>query len=163
MRKRKWSDSDLKKAVSTSQSIRSVIVALGLVPAGGNYVQTRVRIKALKISTEHFTGKGWKRGNHSPTVPALPLSKILVKNSSYQSHKLKNRLFKEKLKSRKCELCGWAQRSPDGRVPLELDHKNGDRTDNRMSNLRVLCPNCHSLQPTHRGRNKGRKAQARVA
>ncbi|MDE1988391.1 MAG: HNH endonuclease, partial [Patescibacteria group bacterium] len=38
-------------------------------------------------------------------------------------------------------------------LPLELDHINGDRHDNRLENLRILCPNCHSLKPTHRGRN----------
>ena len=45
------------------------------------------------------------------------------------------------------------KKSIDGRIPLELDHINGDRHDNRIKNLRILCPNCHSLQPTHRGRN----------
>ncbi|MGB4076287.1 MAG: HNH endonuclease [Minisyncoccia bacterium] len=39
-------------------------------------------------------------------------------------------------------------------MPVELDHVNGDRHDNRIENLRILCPNCHSLKPTHRGRNK---------
>ncbi|MEX2398487.1 MAG: HNH endonuclease [Candidatus Saccharimonadales bacterium] len=57
------------------------------------------------------------------------------------------------MKLPKCELCGWDKRSIDGRTPVELDHINGDRYDNRLENLRVLCPNCHSLQPTHRGRN----------
>jgi 5-methylcytosine-specific restriction endonuclease McrA len=41
-----------------------------------------------------------------------------------------------------------------GRITVELDHINGDHYDNRIENLRILCPNCHSLQPTHRGRNK---------
>lgn len=51
------------------------------------------------------------------------------------------------------ERCGWAERAEDGRIPVELDHKNGDRFDNRFENLQILCPNCHSLQPTHRGKN----------
>jgi 5-methylcytosine-specific restriction endonuclease McrA len=89
-----------------------------------------------------------------PFVPKIPLKRILVKKSSYQSYKLKNCLFREGLKQRKCEICGWAKKSPDGRKPLELDHINGDSQDNRLENLRILCPNCHSLQPTHRGRNR---------
>lgn len=60
------------------------------------------------------------------------------------------------LKPACCEECGWAKISNDGRLPLELDRINGDRNDNRIENLRILCPNCHSLQPTHRGRNKKR-------
>jgi hypothetical protein len=62
--------------------------------------------------------------------------------------------FKEGIKKEECEMCGWAKSSLDGRIPLELDHINGDHHDNRLINLRILCPNCHSLQPTHRGKNK---------
>lgn len=75
-------------------------------------------------------------------------------DSDYQSFKLKSRLFSEKLKIPCCEECGWAKKSEDGRIPLELDHINGNRRDNRLENLRILCPNCHSLKPTHRGLNK---------
>src|SRR5258708_23616780 len=86
--------------------------------------------------------------------PLIPLENILVKGSLYQSFKLKNRLFKQGLKTEKCEECGWAKLAADGRLPLELDHINGDRHDNRLENLRVLCPNCHSLKTTHTGRNR---------
>ena len=68
--------------------------------------------------------------------------------------RVKKASFLHGLKKPECELCGWAQKSIDGRIPIELDHINGDHSDNRLENLRILCPNCHSLQPTHRGRNK---------
>ena len=88
--------------------------------------------------------------------PLLSLDEILVKNSTYQSYKLKKRLFKEGLRPKYCEECKWAKITKDGYLPLELDHINGDRHDNRLKNLRILCPNCHSLKPTQRGRNIGK-------
>lgn len=154
MSRRSWTDSQLINAVKSSYTLRRVIYMLGLVPAGGNYVQVKSRINTLKIDISHFTGSRWNKGMKMPFKPFYSLSEILIINSEYQSFKLKKRLFREKLKEQNCEECGWAKRSIDGRVPLELDHINGDRKDNRLENLRILCPNCHSLKPTHRGRNK---------
>lgn len=104
-----------------------------------------------------MTGRGWNRGLLFIPKPAVPLKEILRRGSEYQSYKLKKRLFASKIKLPRCELCGWARKSLDGRIPLELDHINGDRKDNRLVNLRILCPNCHSLQPTHRGLNQKRR------
>lgn len=159
-RQRTWTDDQLIEAVKTSYSRRAVLVVLGLVPAGGNYDQIRRRIDALGLDTSHFLGMGWNKGGVGTRKPR-PLEELLVKGSDVQSYKLKKRLFISKLKKPVCELCGWAKTSVDGRIPLELDHINGDRFDNRINNLRILCPNCHSLQPTHRGRNK-KISRARV-
>jgi hypothetical protein len=154
-RVRSWSDNQLIEAVKIARSYRKVIYALGLVPAGGNYSQVQTRIKELKIDVTHFTGKGWNEGwQFDPRTPQRKLEEILVTDSIYQSYKLKQRLFTAGIKEPKCELCGWAEVSVDGRIPVELDHINGKHSDNRIENLRVLCPNCHSLQPTHRGKNK---------
>jgi hypothetical protein len=157
MRNRKWTDEMLSQAVANSTSIRQVIERLGLIPAGGNYVQISRYIKEKNLDTEHFLGRGWNKGGRFIGVPAKPLKELLVKGSLVQSFKLKKRLFSEGLKEIECEECGWKKVSPDGRIPLELDHINGDRWDNRIANLRVLCPNCHSLKPTHRGKNKKRR------
>ncbi|HRY62876.1 MAG TPA: HNH endonuclease signature motif containing protein [Candidatus Paceibacterota bacterium] len=155
-RKRKWSLGQLSDAVKNSKSIRQVIDKLGLVPAGGNYEQLKKYIKQEGLNTGHFTGKVWNKGLRGIGKPRVPLFKILTKDSPFQSFKLKKRLFAEGIKSRNCELCGWAKTAMDGRLPLELDHINGNKFDNRIENLRILCPNCHSLQPTHRGRNQKR-------
>lgn len=154
MRICKWSDKQLVEAVKKSKSIRQVIFSLGLVPAGGNYVQIQNRIYKLKLDTKHFLGKGWSKGMPFPRKTPVALDTILKKDSGYQSFKLKKRLFTAGIKGKKCEECGWKKMSEDGRIPLELDHVNGDRNDNRLENLRILCPNCHSLKSTHRGRNK---------
>lgn len=136
------------------KSYRAVIKALGLIPAGGNYAQVQARVVELGISTTHFTGSGWNKGIAYHTKSRPTIDELLIDGSTVQSYKLKKRLYEEGLKEQKCEICGWAEISTDGRIPLELDHINGQHSDNRLENLRVLCPNCHSLQPTHRGKNK---------
>jgi hypothetical protein len=156
-RSRKWTDDELIKAIKTSRSIRQVLQKIGLVEAGGNYTQVKYRIKDLSIDTSHFLGMGWNRGLLFRPNPAEPLDKLLVNGSRVQSYKLKQRLFIQNIKKSQCDLCGWSKKSLDGRIPVELDHINGDRNDNRLENLRILCPNCHSLQSTHRGKNKKKR------
>lgn len=154
MHTRRWSDNDLRLAVKSSFSIRQVLKKLNLVPAGGNYIHVQRLIREQNISTAHLKGKGWSKGINITTRKSVPLKEILVENSYYNSHRLKKRLFKAEILKEKCALCGWNRKALDGRIPLELDHINGDHTDQRLINLRVLCPNCHSLQLTHRGLNK---------
>ena len=154
-----WTDEQLRTAVTAHFTIAQVIRALGLVPAGGDYDQVQRRIGELGIDTTHFKGRGWNRGLNVSPQP-IPLSNILVAGRWTASHHLKLRLFREGLKKPACELCGWCERAPDGRIPVELDHINGDKNDNRLENLRILCPNCHSLQPTHRGLNQQRRNKA---
>lgn len=154
MRRRSWTVNQLKKAVKESFSYRQVLAKLGLREAGGNYEQVKKYIKENVLDTKHFKGRGWNAGMRGIGKPRVSLENILINGSFFQSFKLKKRLFTAGLKPEHCEHCGWAKRTPDGYLPLELDHINGDRHDNRLENLRVLCPNCHSLTSTHRGRRR---------
>lgn len=81
------------------------------------------------------------------------INKHLINGSLVQSFKLKKYLLRAKLKEYKCESCfntEWLNKP----IPLELDHINGQPHDNRLENLQLLCPNCHSLTPTFRAKNK---------
>ena len=149
---RSWSKDDLAAAIQKSFSLAQTIKSLGLYPGGSNYVQIHKYIKESGLSTKHFKGQGWNRGLKGIGKPRFSLREILVENRYFQSYKLKQRLINAKLKPAHCEQCGWAQKTTDGFLPLELDHINGNHYDNRIENLRVLCPNCHSLTPHHRGR-----------
>ncbi|MCR4322877.1 MAG: HNH endonuclease [Candidatus Azambacteria bacterium] len=158
MKKRSWTVEQLKNAARTSFSLRQLLKQLGLRAAGGNYTQIKKYIKEYQVNIKHFKGRGWNAGMRGIGKPRIPLEEILVKNSLFQSFKLKKRLFAAGLKQRQCEQCGWAKQTNNGYLPLELDHINGNHYDNRLKNLRVLCPNCHSLTENHRGR-KNKKAR----
>ncbi len=157
MKRKSWSQYDLVIAAQNSSSIRQVLKKLNLIEAGGNYAQIKKYLALYKVDTSHFKGKLWSKGSKLPFKPRIELEDILIQDSNFQSYKLKARLFRDGLKSAHCEMCGWSEESADGRIPLELDHINGIHNDNRLENLRILCPNCHSLQSTHRGSNRKTK------
>ncbi|HEY5927420.1 MAG TPA: HNH endonuclease, partial [Kofleriaceae bacterium] len=137
-KRRRWTDEQLRDAVRDSLSLAQTLRRLGLIAAGGNYDQVQRRITELGIDTSHLRGRGWNVGLKYDPRAIAPLSEVLVAGRWTSSHHLKVRLFREGLKEPSCELCGWAGRSADGRIPLELDHVNGDRNDNRLENLRIL-------------------------
>lgn len=63
----------------------------------------------------------------------------------------------------KCEICGWNQKNQySNKIPLETDHIDGNHKNNKLENLRVLCPNCHSLTPTYKNSNKGHGRKNRI-
>jgi len=151
---RTYTDEQFIEAVRTSTSIRQVLSKLNLKEAGGNYKVSQKRIKTLNLDDSHFTGQGHLKGKtHNWNKKSLETLLVDDREYTYPSHKLKQRLIIEGLKQHKCECCGiteWMGQL----TPIELDHINGIHTDNRLENLRLLCPNCHAQTETYRGKNK---------
>lgn len=144
---------NLKEIVERSYSLAQVLKELGLKPIGGNYRILKRRLKEQDISTVHFTGMGHNKGK-TWSRPKIPTSEIIKEGSNFQTFKLKNRLLKEGLIENKCVDCGITDAYNGKPLSLHLDHINGDNTDNRLENLRMLCPNCHSQTDTYAGKNK---------
>ncbi len=153
MKLRKYTEPQLRKAIECSSSLRQVLIYLKVSPYGGNYDVLKKAIKYFQLDTSHFTGQAWNKGKK--LAPKQPIERYLDNVIPIQSFKLKKRLLREGILKHKCSNCDntiWL----DQPIPLELDHKNGDNKDNRLSNLRLLCPNCHTLTPTYRGKNRSK-------
>ena len=95
------------------------------------------------------SGKGIKK----PIPPKVDLGEILEgKHPHFQTYKLKNRLLKESIIENKCSICGIDEWNGK-KINMELDHIDGNRTNHLLTNLRMLCPNCHSQTETYRAKN----------
>jgi 5-methylcytosine-specific restriction endonuclease McrA len=152
----KYTKENLETVVSECSSIRQVLNKLGLKEAGGNYQNIKTRLKLFEIDISHFHGQVWNKGKKWSKTKDL--SSKLVEHSTYSSglpissYVLKNQLLKLNYKEYRCEECGgtnWL----DKPIPLELHHINGNRFDNRIENLKLLCPNCHTFTENYRSKN----------
>lgn len=144
---------NLSAAVAKSISWAETARNLNLKAAGGNYRQMQKYCKYFGIDTSHFLGQSHLKGKKFPNAPVkFKTEELLVSNSMQGTKGLKTRIRKENLLSWKCAVCNinsWEGKE----LSLQLDHINGINDDNRLENLRFLCPNCHSQTDTYCGRN----------
>lgn len=143
---RKWTDEDVTKAVKESSTKAEAIRRIGLKSTNsGNYQTLDKYIKKLNLDTSHFEQE--RLG--FTYIREYKLEEILIDGSPYDNTtNLKKKIIKAGLITEKCFICGiteWTGR----KLSLHLDHINGKRSDNRIDNLRLLCPNCHSLTETY--------------
>ena len=153
--KHKFTKEDYEQAVKVSLSYAGVCRYLGISPRGGNYATIKNKLKEYNIDISHFTGKGWNVGMVFKPMKQFKLEDVLQKDFPYNTQRLKNRLIESGIKEHKCEKCQRTEWNGDP-IPLELHHINGDRTDNRLENLQILCPNCHAQTDHYRGKNMAR-------
>lgn len=156
----------LKRLVAESRSLAAVLTQLSLATEGRAHHELKRRLAELDIDTSHFTGQAWSRGYTSETHPSLRESGkkrgyaddvVFVENSTpINGPNLVKRLVARGVHYA-CAICGlseWCDRP----LVLHIDHIHGINNDNRVENLRLLCPNCHSQTATYC--NKAREEAA---
>lgn len=149
----RYSESEAREAIAASGNWSEALRRLGLRAAGGNHRVLRLWAERWRIPTDHFR-RSARRGGRDP----LPLEEVLVTGSRYDRGSLNKRLYAAGLKERTCELCGQGEEWHGRPMSLILDHVNGIHDDNRLANLRIVCPNCAATLPTHCARNVRRPA-----
>jgi len=147
----KFTNNEIIEVLNNSKSFREALIKFGYSSNGsGGYVSAkRIIIKRnIKIPNYNYYGDG-------KSNPKYELEQILIKNSPYSSRtRLKKRLINEGLLEYKCTKCGNIGQWNGELLSLQLEHKNGINNDNRLENLELLCPNCHSQSKTYSGKNR---------
>jgi len=149
------SSDQLKKVVVSSDTLANIIRSLNLVVTGSAYKMLKKRLAEEGIDYSHIKlGLNTNRGRRLTRNCKYSLDDILIEHCIYSRSSLKRRLIKEGLLKNQCSLCGQAPQWNGKLLIMILDHINGINDDNRLFNLRLLCPNCNSQTNTFSGRNK---------
>ena len=150
----KLTDKEFSDLVKSSLNISEVLFKLGYTTVGNSwgYSQVKQRMQDLNLSGKDFRGKSAIAD--CSKKKEIDASKLLCENSKHARNILRSYILRNKLLPYTCAICGiteWQGKT----LSLELDHINGVNNDNRIENLRFLCPNCHSLTNTYKAANKG--------
>lgn len=141
-----------KEIVKESHSINECLRKLGLSVAGGNAGTYKRYIKEMNIDCSHFSGRAWNKDLKGKTF----LEKLTTDSHCSTGH-IKKKLIQFNMLKSNCYICGLKDTWNEKPIVLHLDHINGEHTDNRLENLRLLCPNCHSQTDTYCSKNKTKK------
>lgn len=136
------SDTDFIQAIQHSDSWRELAKALDKSISGASVKLLQKRAADLNVDTSHFLSRK-KGGGRKHTT-----EKLLTVDSNASSSALKNRLLAEGFLENVCSECGQLPEWNNKPLVLQLDHINGQSSDNRIENLRILCPHCHTQTET---------------
>jgi hypothetical protein len=149
------SEEKFKKIVLESSTYREMLKKLNLgYLSGENYKTLQSRISKEKIDTSFLKSRRTEIIRKNLKSKRTPLKNILVENSNFCRQTLKKRLFEEGILEEKCSECGISKEWNGKPLVLQLEHKNGVNNDNRLENLCILCPNCHTQTKTFAGRKR---------
>ncbi|MBZ4018231.1 HNH endonuclease signature motif containing protein [Streptomyces purpurogeneiscleroticus] len=152
----RWTKETLEPAVTASTSMYEVLRHLDLDPVGGHHTHISRRIRALGIDTSHFVEKADSDGD---ARRRRPRSELLRRQDPADARRIPAKRLRRALLVRgtaeRCALCDIGSTWRGRPLPLEVDHIDGNWRNNRLENLRLLCPNCHSTTDSYRGRNQG--------
>lgn len=140
-----FSDIEFEEVVKKSLSLADVARKLGYqTKSGATWETIKARIAALYISTTHFTSqKGQERNNEN----------VFIENSTADQKTLRKYFVNGGFKKYECSICGQLPMWNGMELTLILDHINGNNHDNRLDNLRWVCPNCNQQLDTTGSRN----------
>jgi hypothetical protein len=149
----KYTKELLEPIVKESNSLTEVLKKLNLREAGGNFKTIKKYIELYNIDYDHILNK------KHPKIykEKQPIELFLTENSKLNRGSLKKRLYDEGYKTRICEICGLGEIWQNKKMTLILDHINGVYNDNRLCNLRIVCPNCNATLDTHCGKNTSKR------
>ena len=153
---RKYTKEMLEEAVEHSMSVMGVLRYLGLNQAGGTHAHISRMIKKFGIDTAHFVR--YQNGAHQLRhTPEQILVRIPRGANRTKPHLLRRALV-EIGRPYRCALCDNDGTWRDAPLRLDIDHIDGDFHNNVASNLRYLCPNCHSQTENFAGRSRNKYA-----
>jgi len=148
----RYSEAEARRAIAESISCSEALRRLGMCASGGSHRILKKYAQLWGISTKHWDPYAAVRGQGPRR--RRPIDEILVEHSPFARHHLKERVYAEGLKQPICELCGQGEVWRGKVMGLILDHVNGVSDDNRLSNLRIVCPNCAATLDTHCARKR---------
>lgn len=147
----RYSESDARAAVGASASYSEALRRMGVCSTGNSFKILQKYVQMWGIPVDHFDPHATMRARSR--AGRVPLEDVLATGRPFSRGALKARLYEEGYKDRRCELCGQGEDWRGARMSLILDHVNGAADDNRLENLRIVCPNCAATLETHCGRN----------
>lgn len=157
----KYTKELLESLIKKSKSVADVMRFLEIKITGGNHAHISKQIKSFEINTNHFLGQNWAKGRILDKRRLKPEEILIENNKRRMDAQLLRRALLESGIEYKCFFCSIKEWN-NKKLTLHVDHINGDWSNNKIENLRFLCPNCHSQTDTYGAKNIKIKPEPKI-